>query len=167
MTDRFPGKHLALVVDNKDPKKLSRVRVRVPEIFADEETGWCLPCSPYAGAANGKGVGLAAVPPEGSLVFVEWPGGGDTTRTPIWSGALWADGNGVPGASPDAIVLVTPGGHRIALDDKQGSEKVAIEAKSGAKITLDKNGALVEFGSSKVKLTNSAVEINDGALKVS
>src|SRR5436305_6336259 len=37
-------------------------------------------CSPYAGS----GVGLAAVPPVGSLVFVEWSAG-DTTRVPIRS----------------------------------------------------------------------------------
>ena len=49
MTERFPGKHVAIVIDNDDPKKLSRVRVKVPEIFGDEETGWCLPCTPYAG----------------------------------------------------------------------------------------------------------------------
>lgn len=163
MTDRFPGKHLGLVVDNKDPKKLSRVRVRVPEIFGDEETGWCLPCSPYAGS----NVGLAVVPPEGSLVHVEWPGGGDTTRTPIWSGALWADGSGVPGASPDALVLVTPGKHRITLTDEQGKEAVEIVSASKAKIRLDKDGVLIKFGSSTLKLGNGGIDFNDGALKVS
>ena len=90
MTDRFHGKYLGTVVDNDDPKALGRVRVKVPEVFGDETSGWCLPCSPYAGS----GVGLAVVPPVGSLVFVEWPAG-DTSRVPIWSGGAWPDGNGV------------------------------------------------------------------------
>jgi uncharacterized protein involved in type VI secretion and phage assembly len=162
MTDRYPGKHLGVVVDNDDPKKLSRVRVRVPELFGDEETGWCLPCSPYAGS----GVGLAVVPPQGTLVLVEWPGGGDTTRTPIWSGALWADGAGVAGAGPDALVLVTPGGHHITLNDESGKESVEIVAASNAKILMDKNGVQIEFGSSKLKLANGGIDVNDGALKV-
>jgi hypothetical protein len=166
MSERFPGKFLAIVVDNDDPKKLSRVRVRVPELFANEETGWCLPCSPYGGAANGKGVGLAAVPPNGSLVFVEWPGGGDVTRTPIWSGALWADGNGVAGAAPDAIVLTTPGGHTIKLNDHQGSEAVEIVAASKAQIRLDKNGVEIKFGGSTLQIGDGTLNFNNGALKV-
>jgi uncharacterized protein involved in type VI secretion and phage assembly len=161
VSERFHGKHLAVVVDTDDPKKLSRVRVRVPEIFGDEETGWCMPCSPYAG----KGIGLAVVPPNGSSVFVEWPAG-DTTRAPIWSGALWPDGDGVQGAADDRVLLVTPGGHKIELVDKSGSESVEIKSKSNATVKLDKNGVVVEFGSCKLEVKKSEVSINNGALKV-
>jgi Type VI secretion system/phage-baseplate injector OB domain len=159
MADRFHGKYLGIVVDNSDPKSLSRVRARVPEVFGDEETGWCLPCSPYAGA----GVGLAAVPPVGSCVFVEWPAG-DTTRVPIWAGALWTDGDGVAGASSDKLMLLTPGGHSVTLDDAAPS--VEIVAASGAKVTLDDSGATVEFGSQKIALTQSSISLNDGALEI-
>jgi len=160
MADRLHGKYLGVVVDNSDPKNLSRVRARVAEVFGDEETGWCLPCSPYAGS----GIGLAAVPPVGSYVFVEWPAG-DTTRAPIWSGALWADGDGVAGAASDKLLLLTPGGHSVTLDDSAPS--VTIEAASGAKVTLDDNGATIEFGSQKIALMQSSISLNDGALEVS
>ena len=161
MTDRHPGKHVAIVVDNADPKGLSRLKVQVPEIFGEQETGWCLPCSPYAGS----GIGLAAVPPVGSLVFVEWPAG-DVTRSPIWSGAMWADGDGVPGATPDALMLVTPSGHKIVLNDASGDESVEITAASGARLLLDADGVTVEFGSQKIALTQSSISLNDGALEV-
>jgi uncharacterized protein involved in type VI secretion and phage assembly len=159
--DRCLGKYLAQVVDNDDPKGLARVRVQVPEILGEETTGWCLPSSPWAG----PGVGLAVVPPVGALVLVEWPAG-DTGRTPIWSGALWADGDGVEGAGPDALVVVTPAGHRLVLRDTDGEEAVEVEAASGARLVLDGDGALVEFGSQKIALTSSSVSVNDGALEV-
>jgi uncharacterized protein involved in type VI secretion and phage assembly len=161
VAERFPGKHVAVVADNDDPKKLSRLKVKVPEILGEQETGWCLPCSPYAGA----GIGLAAVPPVGSLVFVEWPAG-DVTRPPIWAGATWADGDGVEGADPDALVLVTPSGHRIFLNDASGDEAIEVAAASGAKLTLDADGVLVEFGGQKIAVTRSSVSINDGALEI-
>jgi uncharacterized protein involved in type VI secretion and phage assembly len=159
--DRFVGKYLGVVADNDDPRGLSRLRVRVPEVFGEETTGWCLPSSPYAG----PGVGLAAVPPIGSLVFVEWPSG-DTTRVPVWSGGSWTDGDGVPGAGPDAVLLVTPAGHRIALSDASGSEAVEIEAASGAKVLLDGDGVTVEFGTQKLAITRASISVNDGALEV-
>ena len=159
--DRFPGKYVGIVVDNDDPSRLSRLRVRVPEVFGTETTGWCTPCSPYAGS----GVGLAAVPPAGSLVYVEWPAG-DTSRTPIWSGGLWPGGDGIEDAGPDALVLVTPGGNRIILRDAQGQEAVEIEAPSGAKLVLDSEGARLEFGSQRVALKRASISLNDGALEV-
>jgi Type VI secretion system/phage-baseplate injector OB domain len=161
VTERFHGKYLGIVVDNDDPKGLSRVRVKVPEVFGDEPTGWCLPCSPYAGS----GIGLAAVPPVGSLLFVEWPAG-DTSRVPIWSGGAWPDGDGVQDAGPDALVLTTPAGHKLVLRDKSGSESIEIEAASGAKIVLDSNGVQIEFASQKLAMTRSSISLNDGALEV-
>jgi len=162
MSTRFNGKFLGTVTDNDDPKKLSRLRVTVNEVFADETSGWALPCSPYAGA----GIGFAAVPPIGSVVFVEWPDG-DTNRVPIWSGGAWTDGDGIEDAGPDAVVLTTPGGHKILLRDESGSESIEIEAASGAKLTLDSDGVAIEFGSQKIAMTRSSVSINDGALEVS
>jgi len=159
--ERFHGKYLGVVVDNDDPKGLSRVRVQVPEVLGDEETGWCLPCSPYAGC----GVGLAAVPPVGSLVFVEWSAG-DTTRVPIWSGGVWADGDGPEDAGPETLVLITPGGHSIRLIDEQGSEAIAVEAASGAKLTLDADGVSIEFGQQSIAITKSSISLNGGALEV-
>jgi uncharacterized protein involved in type VI secretion and phage assembly len=162
MTDRFHGKYLGVVVDNDDPKGLARLRIRVPEVFGDESTGWAMPCSPYAGS----GIGLAAVPPVGSLVYVEWPAG-DTTRVPIWSGGAWPDGDGVQDAGPDALVLTTPAGHKVVLRDESGSEAIEIEAASGAKVVLDKNGVQIEFGSQKLAMTQGSISLNDGALEVS
>ena len=160
MTSRFGGKYVGIVVDNNDPKGLSRVKVQVPEVFADETSGWAQPTE-----LSGPGVGLAAVPPVNGLVFVEWPAG-DTSRVPIWSGGPRADGDGVPGAGPDTIVLVTGAGNKITVEDTSGSEAIAVEAASGAKVTMDSNGIAIEFGSQKIALTQSKVSINDGALEV-
>ncbi len=161
MIDRFPGKYVGIVVDNDDPSRLSRVRVRVPEVFGDETIGWCVPCSPYAGSA----VGLAAVPPIDSLVFVEWPAG-DITRTPIWSGGMWPGGDGIDGAGPDTLVLVTPAGNRVVLRDEAGSEAVEVETASGARLCLDSEGIRLEFGSQKIEISRTSVTINGGALEV-
>ena len=158
---RVLGPYPATVVDNDDPKGLCRIRVVAPEILGEQETGWCQAATPYGGA----GVGLAAVPPVGSVVFVEWPAG-DVGRPPIWIGATWADGTGLDAAGPDAVVLVTPGGNRIELRDEAGSEKIEIEAASGAIVTLDSNGLVLSFGSQKIAMTNQSVSINDGALEV-
>ena len=159
--DRFHGKYLGVVVDNDDPLVLSRLKVTVPEVFGGETAGWFLPCSPYAGDA----VGFVAVPPLGSVVFVEWPAG-DTTRVGIWSGGIWTQGSGVNGAGPDVILLVTPGGHRIELADTAGSESISITSASGASVTMDQSGLTLAFGSQKIAMTAASVSVNDGALTV-
>jgi uncharacterized protein involved in type VI secretion and phage assembly len=161
VSERFIGKYSAVVVDNQDPRGLARLKVQVPEVFGEETTGWATACSPY----SGQNAGLAAVPPVGSLVYVEWPAG-DTSRVPIWSGGSWADGEGVPDAGPDVLVLVTPAGHKIELKDTSGSESIQVSAVSGAEIVLDSNGISISFGQQKIALTNSSVSINDGALEV-
>ncbi|MDI2131687.1 phage baseplate assembly protein V [Yinghuangia seranimata] len=159
--ERFHGRYPAVVVDNEDPKKLCRLRVKVPEVLGEQTTGWCLASSPYAG----PGVGLAVVPPKDALVFVEWPAG-DVGRVPVWSGAAWAQGDGVPGAGPKAVVLVTPAGNRVELLDESGGEAVKVTAASGASVTLDASGAVIAFGSQKIAMTGSGISFNDGALEV-
>ena len=159
--DRFHGKYLGVVVDNDDPLSVGRVRTRVPEVTGEETTGWCQPSAVFAG----PGVGFAVVPPVDALVFVEWPAG-DVTRAPIWSGGVWPTGDGVQGASPDVLVIVTPGGHRVELRDTSGDAAVEITAASGATVVLDQTGVQISFGAQKLAMTQASVSINDGALQV-
>lgn len=161
MIDRVPGRYLAIVVDNADPKNLCRVRVLAPEVLDEQESGWCRPALPFAGPF----VGFAAVPPIGSLVLVEWPGG-DVSREPIWSGAAWADGEGVAGAGPDAVIIVTPGGNKIELRDESGAEKLQLVASNGATVTMDSNGLTLRFGSQRIAMANGSISLNNGALEV-
>lgn len=157
---RHYGKHRGIVTDNQDPSNLGRLRARVPEVLGDVETGWALPCVPYAG----DGEGLFTVPSVGAGVWIEFEAG-DVSR-PIWTGCWWGDGQLPNQAAPTVKLLKTASGHTILLDDTSGSEKVEITDKNGAKIVMDQSGVEVSKGSQKVKLTQSSVTVNDGALEV-
>jgi hypothetical protein len=110
-------------------------------------------------------VGLAVVPPVGATVWVEWPGG-DLGKPPIWSGAAWTSGNGVPGAGPNTILLVTPGGHQISVSDDD--QTITLAASGGASITLGPDGIVLDNGQgAKVELASSTVSLNGQGLQVS
>ena len=157
-SNRFYGKFRGIVIDNQDPKNLGRLKARVPSVLRDVESGWALPSVPYAG----DGVGLFAVPPVGSGVWIEFEVG--DVSLPIWSGCWWAEGQIPDDAKPEIVVLKTPAGHRITLDDD--GEMVQIEDKSGAKIVMDSSGIEISKGSQKIILTSSSVKVNDGALEI-
>jgi uncharacterized protein involved in type VI secretion and phage assembly len=159
-TGRHYGKYRGIVTDNQDPKNLGRLKAQVPEVLTDVETGWALPCAAYAGA----GVGLYTVPPPGAGVWIEFEAG-DVSR-PIWIGGWWGEEQLPNRATPASKVLKTAAGHTILLDDTEGSEKVEITDKDGARVVLDQSGIELSKGSQKVKLTQSSVIINDGALEV-
>ena len=63
-------------------------------------------------------------------------------------------------------MLTTPAGHRVVVRDTSGSEAIEIEATSGAKIVLDADGVVVEFGSQKLAVSRTSISLNDGALEV-
>jgi uncharacterized protein involved in type VI secretion and phage assembly len=156
--DRHPGKHGGLVTDNDDPKGLGRIRALVPEVLLQETTGWALPSAPFAG----PGAGFHAVPPVGAAVWIEWPNG-DPMQPPIWS-SYWTDGDGVAGAGPSQVVVVTPAGHRLLFDDDVS--EVTVEVSGGAQIVLGQNQATVEVAGQRIELSPSGVSINSGALEV-
>jgi len=172
--ERFLGKFRGIVTDTEDPDARARLRAKVPAVLADVETGWALPCVPYAG----DGCGLWAVPPVGSGVWIEFEAG-DPSR-PVWTGCWWGDGQ-APGDDVGKVVLKTPGGHAVTIDDGEGSIRVeesgggliAMDGdgitleSNGAKVVLDQNGIEISMGGKKVAITKSAVSINDGALEVS
>lgn len=155
---RHWGKYRGIVTDNQDKRSMGRIRAKVPELLGGEETGWAMPCLPYAG----DGAGLFALPEVGAGVWIEFEAG-DLSR-PIWTGTWWPEGKLPKEAAPPVKLWRTPAGHTITLDDKSGA--LTIEAKDGAKIVMDSNGLELTKGSNKVKLDGSKVSINDGALEV-
>jgi len=80
-----PGPHFGLVTDNLDPEKLGRVRAKVETAgFIDQDTPWARPLVHLIGGA--PDMGLAVVPPVGSLVLIYFAMG-DPDR-PLWLGSI-------------------------------------------------------------------------------
>ncbi|SEQ80245.1 phage baseplate assembly protein V [Arthrobacter sp. OV608] len=160
MSEGHVGLYTGVVTDNDDPEGKCRIKAEVPEVLSGA-TGWCTPSLPYAGA----GCGFAMVPPVGATVLVQWPRG-DLSAPPVWSGATYAAGEGVEGAGPDTVIVLTPGGHRLELSDDQTA--LTITCSEGPVITLDGNGITIDNGQgATLKMEGTSVNINDGALKVS
>ena len=158
MDNPYLSRYRGEVIDVEDPKSIGRIKVKVPEVLGDVDSGWALP----AFAVTGGGSGLFAVPPVGAGVWVEFEGG-DPSR-PVWAGGWFAEGSTPADATPEKIMIMTPGGHVITLDDEGG--KVEITESGGAKIVLDANGIELSMGSQKIVIGSSSVTINDGALEV-
>lgn len=159
-SDRHWGKYRGVVIDNNDPKQMGRIRALVPEILGDEETGWALPCVPYAGDE----VGWFALPPVGTGVWIECESG--LLSAPVWSGCWWKEGALPNRATPDIKVIKTAAGHTITLDDSGSAEKVEITDKDGAKIVMKSSGIEISKSGQKIEVTARSVTVNGGALEV-
>jgi len=157
-TTRYLGRYRGEVLDVEDPKSIGRVKVKVPEVLGDVDSGWALP----AFAVSGDGSGIYAVPPVGAGVWVEFEAG-DLSR-PVWAGGWHKDGGLPKDATPKKFVLQTPGGHTLTLDDDGG--KLEIKESGGNTITMDSDGIELKVGGQKVLIGSSSVKINDGALEV-
>ena len=128
----------------------------------DDAAGAC-----RAARTPAPGVGLAAVPPVGSLVFVEWPAG-DITRVPIWSGGVVGrTATGVDDAGPDALVLVTPAGHRdrAARRRRQRGDRDRGGVRREAHARLRRRRGRVRQPEDRAHAA-APISLNDGALEV-
>jgi uncharacterized protein involved in type VI secretion and phage assembly len=128
---RHYGKYRGTVTSNADPQKIGRLKAKVPEILGTVETGWAVPCAPYAGDKSGHFV----VPAAGTGVWIEFEAG-EVTR-PIWTGCFWNSGK-VPvdesgaAATPDVKILASEKGLMVALHDD--SQTIAISDANGNNI---------------------------------
>lgn len=153
---RFYGKYRGIVSD-VDPGTM-RVKALVPAVLGDAETGWAMPCVPYAGPQTG----FAFLPAVGSGVWIEFEGG--DVSYPIWVGGYWRTGEFPPGAGRNVRVIVSTAELTLTFDDDQG--QLTLSDKSGNKVTLAGTGLTLANGGQSVKVTSSSVSVNNGALKV-
>ena len=158
---QFFGKYRGTVSDNLDPNGLGRIKATVRDVFGDQESGWAMPCAPYAG----NGVGFFMIPPKGAGVWIEFEHG--DPNYPIWTGCYWARGE-VPAspALPDKKVIKTQTA-TLTLDDTAGASGVTIETTSGLKIVMNTSGIQITDGQgAKIELSGPKVSVNDSALEV-
>jgi uncharacterized protein involved in type VI secretion and phage assembly len=135
-----------------------RIKARVPAVLGDTQTGWCMPCVPYAGLQRG----FAFLPETGSGVWIEFEGG--DVSYPVWTGCYWRDGEPPEGVTADAKVIVTAKGLRVVLNDAEPS--ITISDPSGNTVTLNEAGITLSKASQQVVIGDASVSVNDGALVV-
>lgn len=153
---RFYGKYRG-IVSAVDPATM-RIKAKVPAVLGETPTGWCMPCVPYAG----PNTGFAFLPKQGSGVWIEFEGG--DVSYPIWTGCYWTTGQ-VPSDAADVVkTIVTKAGHKILLNDKEGS--ITISDSNGNKVTMDSSGIKVERAGNSIAISDSEVNVNNGALEV-
>ena len=153
---RFYGKYRGIVT--QVDAATMRIKAKVPSVLGETDTGWCMPCVPYAGPK----VGIAFLPETGSGVWIEFEGG--DVSYPIWVGGYWRQGEFPADAAADVKVIVTTQ-HKVKFDG--GQKSVTVSDFNGNTVTLDKSGIKLANGnSSSVVVSSSSVSVNQGALVV-
>ena len=155
---RYYGKYRGTVTDVDDPNSRGRIKAKVPAVLGDQKTGWCMPCVPYAG----QGVGFAFLPEEGSGVWIEFEGG--DVSYPIRTGCYWRDGEIPSEVTPKVKVIKTTAPLTLLMDDDQSS--ITLTDPNENSVTLDTSGITLTRTASKIEISDSEVNINDGALEV-
>jgi uncharacterized protein involved in type VI secretion and phage assembly len=176
------GVYSASVLDNRDPDGLGRVLVKVSGL--DASGAWARVATLMAGRDRGT----LFVPDVGDEVLVAFEHG--DPRSPCVIGALWNGSARPPAEARDAaaiklirsrtgvtlrirdddsassLVIETPEGQRITLQDGPGS--VRVEDANGNSVTMTASGVTVTasgtvtISASKVDVTAALVTVNTG-----
>lgn len=167
MSGTFFGKYRGVVTDTNDPLQIGRIRARVPDVMSDQESGWAMPCVPFAG----DGMGFFAVPTTGAGVWIEFEHG--DPDYPIWTGCWWGSVAEMPTvllSPPPAtkkVLLQTEMGNLIIIDDTPGTGGITLQTAAGGKIVISATGIEIDNGmGAKISLQGPQVSINQGALEV-
>ena len=155
--DRMYEPVVGLVVDNKDPDKLGRVKVRYPTL-PGQDTSWWAPLAALGAGENRGWFFLPEIDDEVLLVFEH----GDFRR-PIVLGALW-NGKDLPpdknGGNNERRVLVSRQGSRVEFDDDKGTVTIEDGGKIGRIVISTENKITIEAMSGDLVLQAPAGELN-------
>jgi uncharacterized protein involved in type VI secretion and phage assembly len=173
---RYLGKYRGIVVDNADPARLGRLRLRVPSVLGEDVvTGWAAPCAPFGGLAN---QGLLFIPDRDAGVWVEFEEG--DLEFPIWVGTYWSKRDGKSGLPkpeaadgteqgdvqdpPSRKIIKTQKGHTIQFEDADGEEIILIrEGSQGHLLRMDQKGITITDKSKNTIVMNAdGIQVKDG-----
>ena len=142
----FESEYVGIVIDNKDPEKRGRLKVRIPNLtekISLEDTPWAEPTFPYSYDKQG----IIFIPEIGSAVKISFLNG--SLYKPIWLGCNSSEVSGV--YMPEEISTNYPNRKIIKtktafilFDDTD--EFIEVKHKSGTDFTIDKDGNIIVHG---------------------
>lgn len=153
-----------VVVDNKDPEKMGRIRVRFHWMPDTDRTPWVRMATMHAG----KGRGSYFLPEVGDEVMVGFEGG--DPNHPFVIGTLY---NGIDKAETfynqdnDVKAIQTRSGNKIIMNDKEGS--IFVEDKDGNSLKMDGEGNIKVLANKSIELTCGEAKIEmreDGTINI-
>lgn len=131
---------LATVVDNKDPDKLGRIKVKYLWPGDSKESTWIRVGSFYSGGDDGQG--MFFIPEVGSQVVVGYAL--DRPENPFVVTSVYPKKSKSRSSNPknEEKFIYTMAGNQIVLNDKQGDNKIEITNvnKSDTSITIEFKG---------------------------
>jgi uncharacterized protein involved in type VI secretion and phage assembly len=160
---KFHGNYRGVVVDDQDPLRSGRVKIRVFGIYdnvPNEALPWAIYSDPFMGGQVGFGGFL--IPDVGNHVWVFFENG-DHHQPVYFAGAPFKDAhpkerlesdheeNRGSISYPRNKSLRTKSGHVIEIDDTEGNSRITIIHKSGTQITYQDNGDVYEHIVGNVK----------------
>jgi uncharacterized protein involved in type VI secretion and phage assembly len=141
-------------------KEVDAGQGRVLVEYRDIEEGMLSPWAYIAAPLSGKGRGALFMPEQDDEVLVCY-GDGETGR-PYVVGFLWNGEHTSPETEAHNRVIVTPGGHQLRFEDKEGDKRVVLKTKGAHRLAMDdKDKSIVLESTGKHKL-----EIQDNGGKV-
>jgi uncharacterized protein involved in type VI secretion and phage assembly len=124
VSGQMPGLVEALVVDNVDPDKLGRIKLKFPLLPETPESFWARLVMPMAGRERG----WMTIPEIGDEVLVSFVHG--DINNAIVLGSLYNGVDTPPYANEDGDnnlrVFQSRSGHRLTFDDTSGDERVEL-----------------------------------------
>ena len=120
---KFYSAYRGYVVDNNDPEKLHRIKVRIPVVTKEKtHTKWIFPKNLY----GGKDHGIQLLPEIGDLVWVEFEHG--NTEFPIWSHGHYGIGEKpVEFVNSKVYGFKSPKGQLVVIDDRPNENYIRIK----------------------------------------
>lgn len=137
-SDLGTGLMVGIVTDIADPEKIGRVKIKLPWLSDTDAPDWARVVS----VGGGKARGIIFTPEINDEVLVGFEQG--NLNRPYVLGGLW-NGKDAPAiATADAAkngavvqrAIVSRSGHKIILDDTEGSETITITDKGGNKFVI-------------------------------
>jgi uncharacterized protein involved in type VI secretion and phage assembly len=157
---------IAEVVDNKDPEKLGRVKIKFYWQGSDAESVWVRVSTLYSGA----GKGILFTPDTGAQVIVGYQH--NDPSQPVLLGSLYPKTDGESYTSDDNKLkqIQTKGGNYITFDDTDNDSRIVLSNenydKTSISLSFKNNGTIEIKTEGSLSLEGKDISIKSQTLKI-